>query len=211
MKKKLLFFASLAVILAIAVGGTYAWFSYSDTANNTMTFGSVEIKLVSELKAQPSQSGEFVSRVDDIMPGDTFADKVTVKNVSENQAVWVRLRLRPLWQDVNLSYNSEPYDSFEDFRKAIYPAEYNFNVGTGDEQWSYSDGWWYYNSPVAANAEAVPLFTQVSFAETGLDYHYNGSNFRMKLQAQAVQFVNNADRPGETWRDAVGWPESDNN
>lgn len=211
MRKRLLFFASLAVILAIAVSGTYAWMSYSDTANNTMTFGSVEIELVSELRAHQSQSGEFVSKVDDIMPGDVFSDRVTVKNISENESVWVRLRLCPLWQDVSVSYDSEPYNSVEEFINAVYPAEYNFNVGEGPEQWTYKEGWWYYNSPISAQNEAEPLFTQVSFTENGLDYRYNGSNFSMKIQAQAVQFVNNGDQPGETWQDAVGWPESENN
>lgn len=212
MKKKIFLFASLLVILAILAGGTYAVLSYTETANNRITFGSVKIQLVSELKAKQSENGEFVSKIEGVVPGDTFDDKVTVKNVSSEQAVWVRLRLGPVWYGVDPAPSVESaYGSLEDFESAIFPAEYNFNVGDGADQWSFSDGWIYYNSPLEAGEEAAPLFTTVSFSGPGMDNRYQNSSFEITFSAQAVQFVNNADQPGETWQDAAGWPESDNN
>lgn len=212
MKKKIFLFASLLVVLAIFASGTYALLSYTETANNRITFGSVKIQLVSELKAKQSQNGKFVTKIEGIIPGDTFEDKVTVKNVSEEQAVWVRLRLGPVWYGVDPAPSVEvAYNSLEDFKKAIYPAQYNFNVGDGADQWSFKDGWVYYNSPLEAGEEAKSLFTTVSFSGPGMDNRYQNSSFEITFNAQAVQFANNGDQSGETWQDAVGWPESDNN
>ncbi|MGN0568495.1 MAG: TasA family protein [Acutalibacteraceae bacterium] len=211
MKKKFSIFALLVAVIAVISLGTYAWFSASGTANNRTTFGDIEIELISELKATPfERSGQFVTKVDEVNPGDVFANKVTVKNVSRNHTAWVRLRLGPVWNNVeNVPHSENAYESLDSFKKAVYPAEYNFNVGEGATQWSFSDGWWYYNSPLAAGEVAEPLFSQVSFSAQGLNDSYYNSNFEITFTAQAVQFENNADNHGDTWQDAVGWPQSE--
>lgn len=207
MKRKISFFASLTVILAILAGGTYAWFSASETANNKMTFGKIDIELISELKASPDKNEDtFVTKVPNIAPGDTFDNRVTIKNVSPGHTAWVRLRLGPVWTGIN-GDDIDPYESLESFKKAIYPAEYLFNVGDGANQWSFSDGWWYYNSPLKPNEEAEPLFTQVSFSAHGMDNRYMGSSFHITFEGSAVQYENNGDEPGQGWQDASGWPD----
>lgn len=208
MKRKISFFALLTVILAILACGTYAWFSASETANNKITFGKVDIELLSELKASPDRNNDtFVTKVDNIAPGDTFYTRVTVKNVSRGHTAWVRLRLGPVWTGVE-NGDVDPYESLDSFKKAIYPAEYQFNVGGEANQWSFRDGWWYYNSPLKPNEEAAPLFTRVSFSADGMDNRYAGSTFHITFAAAAVQYENNADKPGQSWQDAVGWPVS---
>lgn len=209
MKKKILGLSAVVVIIAIiAAGGTLAFFSAADTAHNKITFGSLDIELVSELKAKPTDSGDaFVTKIENVMPGAVYDSRVTVKNVSSGHGAWVRLRLTSAWTNVvNAPIPENPFESFGSFKKAIYPAEYNFNVGDGAEQWSFDGGWWYYNSPLAAGEEAKPLFTKIEFTDEGMDNRYENSSFNIEFYAQAVQSENNADFAGATWRDVEGWP-----
>lgn len=207
MKKKILCLSAIVIVIAIiAASGTFAYFSAADTAHNKVTFGSLDIELISQLKAE-KDGEEFVTEISPIMPGDIYDDKVTVKNVSDGHGAWVRLRLTPEWTGViDAPAPVNPYESFEAFKKAISPAEYNFNVGDGADQWTFDNGWWYYNSPLAAGEEAKPLLTQVSFSMAGMNNSHIGSQFNISFYAQAVQSENNADFDGATWRDVAGWP-----
>ncbi|MBQ8558582.1 MAG: hypothetical protein IJ439_01145 [Tyzzerella sp.] len=100
MKKKLVVTSLVIALIAIAVGGTLAYFMDSDEVTNTFTIGSVEIEQIeqqrkivadaftSELEAfQNDKQLIPVIRNDNAKNDKNFQDKiVTVKNIGKNDA-----------------------------------------------------------------------------------------------------------------------------
>ncbi len=101
MKKKLLVVSLVVALMAIAVGGTLAWFMDSDEATNVFTIGSVEIEQIEQERvldadgnytevltdfAQDKQLIPVISNTN-AKSDKNFEDKiVTVKNKGENAA-----------------------------------------------------------------------------------------------------------------------------
>lgn len=85
-KKKIVTVVALAVaVLAIAVGGTLAWFSDTDEVKNVFTVGSVDIEQI-EVFEQESQLLPVVG-TDPTVATDHYIEKnVTVKSLGENPA-----------------------------------------------------------------------------------------------------------------------------
>jgi len=103
MRKILVSLSIIAVVAAIAVGGTVAYFSDVETsAGNTFTAGTLDLKIDLQCPGVPGcdfslrdLNGEsFFGRVCDIKPGDD--GEVTISwHVYENNA-WARIRLADL-------------------------------------------------------------------------------------------------------------------
>lgn len=68
--------ASVAIVGAIGIGGTLAWFTSAVDTTNTVTFGNVEIKAKAPT---PEQNG--------IMPGTIYDASATVENTGANGAL----------------------------------------------------------------------------------------------------------------------------
>ncbi|MBQ8802655.1 MAG: hypothetical protein IJZ53_03330 [Tyzzerella sp.] len=94
MKKKLVVASLVVALLAIAVGGTLAWFTAEDSATNTFTIGSVEIEQneTNEDGSAFTQSQVLLPIVNVTSPSEdvNYVDKiVNVKSTGEN-ATYVR-------------------------------------------------------------------------------------------------------------------------
>lgn len=101
MKKKLVVFSLLLALVAIAVGGTLAYFMDDDEVTNTFTLGSVEIEQIEEQRVI-DDNGKFTDVLENfkqdkqlipVISNDNakndvnFQDKiVTVKNIGINDA-----------------------------------------------------------------------------------------------------------------------------
>ena len=102
MKKKIIAFAMVVAMLAIAVvGGTLAYFTDDDEATNTFTVGSIEIDLLesnyqrvvdnvddADIKADALT---YDTSVDNILPGQQIRKAPYVLNTGKN-AAYVRVR-----------------------------------------------------------------------------------------------------------------------
>ena len=89
MKKKILAFSICIAMLAIAlIGGTMAYFTDTDQAENVFTVGNIDIDLREWEKYVGDNSIENVkfSNIDGIMPGMTYDKIVNVKNKGKNDA-----------------------------------------------------------------------------------------------------------------------------
>ncbi len=86
MKKKITVIALAVAILAIAVGGTLAWFTDTDEATNVFTVGSIDIVQNEEFDEQTAQLLPVVG-TDPTDADDNYIEKtVTVENVGRNSA-----------------------------------------------------------------------------------------------------------------------------
>ena len=74
-------------------------------------------------------------------------------------------------------------------------------IDINTEDWTYQDGYYYYNEVLAPEAETKPLFTEVVIDGKSVDNKYIGATFVLDVDGSIVQSENNAD----TVLEAVGW------
>ena len=75
------------------------------------------------------------------------------------------------------------------------------NIDT--QNWTYQDGFYYFNRILQPGEQTPALFTQVEIVGSRVDQSHSGSTLSLTVNAYAVQSENNpADFPWE----AAGWP-----
>lgn len=185
MKKKILTIALIAVCVSIAAYNTLAYFLYEGTATNVITAGDIKIQL-QELKDLGGELTEFESGIP-VHPGTEASKIVQIKNIG-GQSAWVRIKLE---KQIILADN-------KDIEVDLSLISYDINT----YDWTFKDGYYYYNSALESGETTSPLFTEVAFsANMGNDYQ--GSEAFVKIYAEATQTVHN----GQTALEAAGWPQ----
>lgn len=182
MKRKILILSVLAILLAILAANTLAYFTADTTAHNVITSGGVSIKL--NEWANEARTEKFEDKTG-VMPGAEVTKIVEVENVGTGTA-WVRVQVV---LDVYAEGGKEqlPPD----------PVTLDFN----ETDWTYQDGYYYYNKPLAPGETTEPLFTSVSFDDQ-MGNEYQNSTAHVDVNAFAVQSANN----GTGALGAAGWP-----
>lgn len=183
MKKKLLILSVLVICIATLAGGTIAYFTSEGRAHNVITTGGVEIELHEWADAEHKVPFKDVSGV---MPGAAVTKIVEVKNTGSAPA-WVRVSVD---KNIQLQGGGTPNLDF---------VELNIN----EDDWTLRDGYYYYNTALAAGKTTEPLFTTVRF-NVNMNNDYQNSTATVDVYAQAVQTANN----GSTALTAAGWPET---
>ena len=189
MKKKILYIAAILICLSIITGGTYAYYTTSDTARNVITSGGVEVSVVEQqlvngaLQPYPNQPIQ-------VMPATTVSKIVSVQ--SSEQAAWVRMNYTLTVYDAEGKEMEIPAD---ELAKVIV-------IETDATNWTLKDGWWYYNTAVKGGETTKPLFEEVEFSGPYMDNKYQLCTVVIDVTAQAVQQANN----GATVWEALGWP-----
>lgn len=187
MKKKMLAGALIAICLSIVAYGTTAYFTYEDTATNVITFGNIVIDLQEwAISPDTGEKVPYENPVLDVLPGREVSKIVQVANVGAEPA-WIRISVdksillaEGVTGDVDLTLVS-----------------YDLNT----EYWTEQDGYFYYNTALAAGETTQPLFTKVIFA-SNMSNLYQYSKAVLEIDAQATQVANN----GATVFEAAGWP-----
>ena len=189
MKKKILYIAAIVICLSLITGGTYAYFTTSDTARNVITSGGIEVNVVEQqlvngtLQPYPNQPIQ-------VMPATTVSKIVSVQ--STEQAAWVRMNFTLTVYDAEGKEMEIPADELAEVI-VIDPDATN---------WTQKDGWWYYNTAIASGETTKPLFDEVVFSGPYMDNKYQRCTVVIDVTAQAVQQANN----GATVWEALGWP-----
>lgn len=187
MKKRSLIIAIVAICLSLCAGGTIAYFTAESTATNVITAGNIKIELQENMISK--ETGEIVEFEDQIgiMPGEKASKIVQIKNTGDNPA-YVRIGLT---NSIKLKDSSKKPDM------SLITLDIN------KKNWTEKDGYYYYNTPLAAGATTEPLFTEVSF-DKSMDNMYQECVVTIKVDAQGTQVANN----GSSVLEASGWPET---
>ena len=191
MKKKLFYIAVIVICLSLITGGTYAYFTTSDTARNVITSGGIEVNVVEQQLVNGTLQ-PYPSQPIPVMPATKVSKIVSVQ--STKQAAWVRM-----------NYTLTVYDA--DGKEMEIPADELAKVIVIDPDttnWTRKDGWWYYNATIASGETTKPLFEEVVFSGPYMDNKYQNCTVVIDVTAQAVQKANN----GATVWEALGWPET---
>lgn len=191
MRKKIFALAVVMICISILASTTLAYFTDVGTARNVITSGGINIDLVE----QQLVGGTLVDYPDQpisAMPGKTVSKIVSVKNL--DQPAWIRMRFEVTFFGADGKAMDVPADELE---KLII-------IAADEENWTYSNGWWYCNGAVDPGESTAPLFESVEFAKT-MGNAYQSSTVNIDVTAQAVQASNN----GETVLEAAGWPKTE--
>lgn len=179
-KSRLLLIALAAILVTVLTQPTLAYYTAIGKATNVVTSGNISL----QIHEKTADGSDFPSEGVYIIPGDIVSKQVTVENVCEHP-FYLRVKL--------VSGSTNEALSAEDCLK--------MDIDTVN--WTYVDGFYYYNQILQPGETTPALFTQVEIVGSKVDQTHIGSTLSLTVNAYAVQSENNpADHP---W-DASGWP-----
>ena len=185
-RRKTLSIVIIAGILSLILGaGSLAYFTDAERADNTITSGGIDIELHEWTGAVDNEGNKVhFEDVTGVMPGTEVPKIVEIENVGDNPT-YVRIALK---KEVVLMYGGTPNTDL---------VKLNFDT----ENWTYQDGFYYYNQALEPGKTTAPLFTTVTF-DPAMDNMYQNSVTKIDVSAYATQVKNN----GTSALDANGWP-----
>lgn len=198
MKKKVaLTAAAVALVGTLAVGGTLAWFTDTETATNVVTTGHVDISVMEK----DSAAGTYEEKNDSgltldgkYVPNATVDKFVTVKNNNNSSKAWIRVKI-------------EMPDSMND--AVLKGMDEKWIKNTADS----SDEYYYYTDAVDANQSTEELITGIQLPNWGNDMTDQGTlntetnkidnGINIEVIAEAVQADNIADTCVDAFKKAT--------
>lgn len=180
MKRRILILFLILAILSLASAGTYAYYITLQPARNVVTTGGIRF----ELQETREDGTAFPDAPVVIMPGDVASKIVTVENTG-NHPMYLRIKLTPAVVNSDL------------------PADNCMDLDINQLDWTFSEGYYYYNTALEPGKTTSPLFTEVTFLGDQIDNAYLGKLFSLDVAAFAVQSEHNGADPLQ----AQGWPE----
>ena len=179
-RSKLCLVAVAAILVTLLTQPTLAYYSIIGKATNVVTSGSIKL----QIHEKTADGSDFPEEGVYVIPGDIVSKQVSVENICDHP-FYLRVKL------VSSATN-----------EAI-PAEECLKMDIDTVNWTYSEGFYYYNQILQPGEMTPKLFTQVEVVGEKVDRSYIGSTLSLTVKAYAVQSENNpADHP---W-DASGWP-----
>ena len=179
-KGKLLIIALAAILLTVLTQPTLAYYTAIGKATNVVTSGGVQL----QIHEKTADGSDFPAGGVYIIPGDIVSKQVTVENVCSHP-FYLRVKL------ISSSTNT-----------ALSPEDC-LKIDINTENWTYVDGFYYYNIILEPGKITPALFTQVEIVGSKVDQSHIGSTLSLTVNAYAVQSENN---PAEHPWDAFGWP-----
>lgn len=152
----------------------------ADGDTYVVTSGDIQLKI----HEKTADGSAFPSEGVYIIPGDIVSKQVSVENVCDHPFY---LRVKLVSSTTNLTLNAE------DCLK--------MNIDT--QNWTFVDGFYYYNRILNPGQMTPTLFTQVEIVGSKVDQTHIGSTLNLTVNAYAVQSENN---PAKYPWDASGWP-----
>lgn len=179
-KTKLMLIAIAAIIITILSQGSLAYYAYVDTADNVVTSGAIKLQIHEKTAA----GNDFPEDGILIMPGALVSKRVMIENIC-NHPFYLRLEIVDGIDSTTLS------------------SDECLALDINEKDWTYIDGYYYYNDIVPPYTMTTPIFTEVEIVGDKVDNSYIGRTLYLTVNAFAVQSENNvADKP---WN-AEGWP-----
>lgn len=179
-KTKLLLIALAAILITVLTQPSLAYYTTIGKATNVVTSGNIKL----QIHEKTADGSDFPEEGVYIMPGDIVSKQVSVENVCQHP-FYLRVKL------VGSTTN-----------QALTPEEC-LKMDIDTVNWTYGDGFYYFNRVLEPGEVTPALFTQVEIVGNKVDRSHVGSTLSLTVKAYAVQSENNpADHP---W-DADGWP-----
>lgn len=180
-KKKLYTMAGgLALVAAIGVGSTLAYFTDQDEANNVVELGLVDIVLTET---------EWSGDKQNVTPGQTYAKNPTVTVKEGSNPAYVRILVDYEITSPEGVTRDLTTDEIADIENRLEIDRNFWDKGI--------DGYWYYQEVLGAGSSAT-LFNEITIPDQWGN-EYRNHTLNVKITAQAIQSENVEDIivPGE--------------
>lgn len=179
-KSRLLLVALAAILVTVLTQPTLAYYTVVGKATNVVTSGNIQL----QIHEKTADGSDFPAEGVYIIPGDIVSKQVSVENVCEH----------PFYLRVKLVSGTDHRD---------LSAEECLKIDIDLENWTFIDGFYYFNRILQPGETTPYLFTHVEIVGSKVDTSHIGSTLSLTVNAYAVQSENNpADYP---WT-ASGWP-----
>lgn len=179
-KSRLLLIALAAILLTVLTQPSLAYYTTVGTATNVVTSGGIQL----QIHEKTADGSDFPEEGIYIIPGDIVSKQVSVENVCKHP-FYLRVKLVGGTTNDTLT----PDDCLK------------MDIDTIN--WTYMDGYYYYNRILQPGEITPALFTQVEIVGSKVNQTHIGSTLSLTVNAYAVQSENN---PAEHPWDASGWP-----
>ncbi len=179
-KFRLLLIALAAILATVLTQPTLAFYTAVGQATNVVTSGDIRLRI----HEKTADGSDFPAEGVYIIPGDIVSKQVTVENVCAHP-FYLRVKL--------VSSSTNEALSADDCLKL------DIDIGN----WTYVEGFYYYNTVLQPGETTPALFTQVEIVGSKVDQTHIGSTLSLTVNAYAVQSENN---PAEHPWGASGWP-----
>jgi hypothetical protein len=185
-------FAFLTIILFSAQ--TYAFFTDGiDNQQNQIASGTLKIELIQMREAGTGET-THINPVE-VMPATQVSKIVMVRNAG-TLPVYIRIKIE---KDINKQDSALP-ENWEDLITCDFNLD-NIATDVKEGHWTYQDGYYYYNAPLAVGAITEPLFEQVLFSAQ-MGNEFANSEIYFTVRCEATQVNGNGNSP----MNAIGWP-----
>ena len=179
-KLRLFLLAVAAMVLTILTQPALAYYTAVGKAVNVVTSGDVQLRL----QEKTADGSAFPAEGVYVLPGDRVSKQVSVENVG-GHPFYLRLQL------VSGSTN-EALTAGDCLKRDI-----------DSQNWTYVDGYYYFDRILLPGETTPALFTQVEVVGGRVLKHHTGSVLSLTVNAHAVQSENN---PAVQPWNAAGWP-----
>lgn len=172
----------LASVLALLIigGSSLARVVKKGETENSISSGEVKVSLVNV----SSDGEEMPELITGILPGDTLDNVVSVKNTGEHD------------EFVRIALDKVIYETAEE-ANVLDDSGATFLLNEND--WTYYDGYYYYNNVLAAGETSEPLYNGI-YLDKSMNNAYKLAVMDVEITVDAVQSVNNG-----TPLTAEGW------
>jgi alternate signal-mediated exported protein len=200
MKKKLtLIVTCVALVAAIAVGGTLAWFTDSKDVTNTVTFGNVKIDLTEPHYAGGSSGGTVSA-----MPGEIIMKDPTVTNTGTNDA-WIRVKIHAYLEDSSGNKTEVPFVLQNGVQNENGETRLMLDGDPGkwhDPANDQTAGYLYYVETLGSK-QTASVFKNVRIPSSWDNEKLEGKTLKIDVTAEALQVSGQNRDPSQ-----VQWPET---
>ncbi len=179
-KRRLLLVALAAVFAMVFTQPTLAYYTTVGKTTNVVTSGGISLRI-----HEKTANGEaFPETGVYIIPGDIVSKQVTVENICDH----------PFYLRVELVKGAS--------HASLSPEEC-LKLDIDTRNWTYWEGFYYYNHILYPGSTTQALFSQVEIVGSKVDQTHIGQTLQLTVNAYAVQSENN---PAEQPWQAAGWP-----
>ena len=200
MKKKLtLIVTCVALVAAIAVGGTLAWFTDSKEVQNTVTFGNVKISL-----EEPGFNGGDTNTLTGVEPGETFTKDPTITNKGTNDA-WIRVKIHAYLEDSSGNKTEVPFVLQNGVQNENGETSLMLDGDPGKWHGPANDqtaGYLYYVETLGSK-QTASVFKNVRIPSSWDNEKLEGKTLKIDVTAEALQVSGQNRDPSQ-----VQWPET---
>lgn len=181
--------ACIILLAVFAIARSLAFTTASVDTKSFVTFGNLALKINETMLGEDGEEIPYTPENDVPLARKSNVSRIVRVENTGRQPMFVR---------VALDMQGTDQDGGE-IENANALAEYALN----EEDWTYRDGWYYYNAILVPGSETTELMTEVMFDINKITTDYPDGTLDLDILAQGVQSKNNEDNA----LDARGWPQ----